>query len=210
MLTTPDDPGGELMEGLALLEARHGLDPGDVADFVHGTTVGINTIIQRKGARLALVTNAGFEDVIELARLRMPEMYSLFCARPDALIPRDLVFGVGGRILADGSEADAARRRGAGGGRGRGAGPRARSASSISFLHAYRNPAHERAAKARLDAVAPDLFVLRVERGLAGDPRIRAHHDRHHERLRPPARGRLSLVAGAETWRARRAGPARC
>ena len=47
---------------------------------------GINTIIQRKGAPLALITNAGFEDVIELARLRMPEMYSLFCHRPDPLI----------------------------------------------------------------------------------------------------------------------------
>lgn len=159
VLTTPDDPGRELMQGLTLLEERNGLDPRGVAGFVHGTTVGINTIIQRKGARLALVTNAGFEDVIELARLRMPEMYSLFCARPDGLIPRDFVFGVEGRILADGREetplddaglaaaAEAARAKGAVG-------------IIVSFLHAYRNPAHERAAKARLAAVAPDLFCF--------------------------------------------------
>ncbi len=89
VLTTPDEPGKELLDGLRLLQERHGIAPGEVVSFVHGTTVGINTIIQRKGSRLALITTAGFEDVIELARLRMPEMYSLFCARPEQLIPRD-------------------------------------------------------------------------------------------------------------------------
>ena len=105
VLTTPEAPGRELMDGLALLERHHGVDPADIEAFVHGTTVGINTIIQRKGAKLALVTTAGFEDVIELARLRMPEMYSLFCSRPEPLIARDLVFGVPERMLADGGEA---------------------------------------------------------------------------------------------------------
>src|SRR6056297_3098042 len=62
VLTTPDDPGAELLTGLDLLEEREGLDPGTVTRFVHGTTVGINTILQRKGARLALITNQGFED----------------------------------------------------------------------------------------------------------------------------------------------------
>ena len=85
VLTTPDDPGAELLDGLRLLAEREGLDPALVTRFVHGTTVGINTIIQRKGAKLALVTNAGFEDVIELARLRMPDMYSLFCHRPEPI-----------------------------------------------------------------------------------------------------------------------------
>ncbi|RVU19095.1 hydantoinase/oxoprolinase family protein [Methylobacterium oryzihabitans] len=159
VLTTPDDPGRELMQGLALLQERHGVAPEAVAGFVHGTTVGINTIIQRKGARLALVTNAGFEDVIELARLRMPEVYSLFCSRPEQLIPRDLVFGVRGRVMADGSEAEAldeaalaaiadtARARGAVG-------------IVVAFLHAYRNPAQEQAAKACLQRLAPDLFAF--------------------------------------------------
>jgi N-methylhydantoinase A len=70
VLTTPDDPGAELMTGLTLLAEREGLDPTAVSRFVHGTTVGINTVIQRRGVSLALMTNAGFEDVIELARLR--------------------------------------------------------------------------------------------------------------------------------------------
>src|SRR5690554_1738784 len=88
VLTTPDKPGSELREGLELLTERHGLDPAQVETFVHGTTVGINTVIQRKGAKLALVTNAGFEDVVELGRLRLPEMYSLFCAAPEPLVTR--------------------------------------------------------------------------------------------------------------------------
>src|SRR3984893_5507539 len=142
VLTTPDDPGRELMDGLTLLEERYGLDPKEVTAFVHGTTVGINTVIQRKGARMALITTAGFEDVIELARLRMPEMYSLFCSRPEPLITRDLVFGIAERMLADGSEEkaldeamlaaalDKIRAKGAHG-------------VIVAFLHAYRNPAHE-------------------------------------------------------------------
>ena len=71
VLTTPDEPGRELMHGLTLLEREHGVDPADIEAFVHGTTVGINTIIQRKGAKMALVTTAGFEDVIELAPLAL-------------------------------------------------------------------------------------------------------------------------------------------
>ena len=107
VLTTPDDPGAELSTGLQILAEREGLDPRMVSRFVHGTTVGINTIIQRKGARLAMFTNAGFEDVIELARLRMPDMYSLFCQRPDPLVARDMIFGLPVRMRADGTRSDA-------------------------------------------------------------------------------------------------------
>src|SRR5579859_988659 len=71
VLTTPEEPGHEVIEGLGLLRQRYGVEPSEVASFVHGTTVGINTVIQRKGARLALFTTAGFEDVIELGRLRL-------------------------------------------------------------------------------------------------------------------------------------------
>lgn len=159
VLTTPDEPGREVMDGLALLRQRHGMEPGEVNAFVHGTTVGINTVIQRRGANLALLTTAGFEDVIELARLHMPEMYSLFCCRPEQLVPRNRIFGVAGRILADGSEqspldaADVrnalnlARQRGAQG-------------IVIAFINAYRNPAHEHAAKRIVETAAPDLFVF--------------------------------------------------
>ena len=159
VLTTPDEPGAELMTGLTILAEREGLDPASVTRFVHGTTVGINTVIQRRGAALALVTNAGFEDVIELARLRMPDVYSLFCSRPEQLIARDMIFGIPVRLRADGSEAQApdiksvaaavssARSKGA-------------SGIIISFLHSWRGGAQEEAVKAEIERIAPELFVF--------------------------------------------------
>jgi len=159
VLTTPDDPGAELVTGLALLAERDGLEPACVSRFVHGTTVGINTIIQRKGAKLALVTNAGFEDVIELARLRMPDMYSLFCHRPDPLISRDLILGIPARLRADGSESQAPDFAALASGLAR---LQAQGVEGVivSLLHSWRNPAQEAAVKAEIARLAPDLFVF--------------------------------------------------
>lgn len=159
VLTTPGNPGAELMTGLDLLAQREGLTPTDVSRFVHGTTVGINTIIQRKGVRLALLTNANFEDVIELARLRMPDMYSLFCARPEQLITRDMVFGISARLRADGREtlapdlaqvAQAVAAARAGGAEG----------FIVSFLHSWRDGGQEARVAAEITRLAPDLFVF--------------------------------------------------
>ncbi|ENN88437.1 hydantoin utilization protein A [Rhizobium freirei PRF 81] len=159
VLTTPDDPGAELMTGLSLLAEREGLRPEAISRFVHGTTVGINTVIQRRGVSLALMTNAGFEDVIELARLRMPDVYSLFCSRPDQLIARDMIFGIPVRLRADGSQTQApdmnavatavaaARAKGAAG-------------IIVSFLHSWRDDAQETAVKTEIERLAPDLFVF--------------------------------------------------
>ena len=93
------------MEGVRLVGERYGIAPSDITYFTHGTTVGINTVIQRKGLKLALITTEGFRDVLEVARLKIPDMYNLLSARPAPLIPRDRVYGVGGRMRADGTEA---------------------------------------------------------------------------------------------------------
>ncbi|MDO9713000.1 hydantoinase/oxoprolinase family protein [Paracraurococcus lichenis] len=160
VLTTPATPGAELLRGLELLEERHGVRPEAITSFVHGTTVGINTVIQRKGARLAMLTTAGFEDVVELARLRMPEAYSLFSRRGAPLVSRDCVFGVGGRVLADGSveaplDAEGVRRA------ARAAQARGVDGIVIALLNAYRNPEQEEAAAALVAEAAPGLFVFR-------------------------------------------------
>lgn len=121
--------------------------------------MGINTIIQKKGARLALITNAGFEDVLELGRLRMPDMYSLFCSSVEPLVPRDRVFGISGRMSARGTESAplnlselddvvAACRKAQVDG------------VIVSMLHAYQSPAHETAVKAEIERLAPELFVF--------------------------------------------------
>jgi N-methylhydantoinase A len=159
VFSRPDQPGAEVIEGVRLLEKRYGIAPSSITYFTHGTTVGVNTVIQRKGLRLALFTTTDFGDVLELARLKIPDMYSLFSKRPEPLISRDLVFGIDERIRADGTvEAaldEASVRR---------ATAKAVAAGAegivISLLHCYRNPAHEERAKAIVEAVAPGLPVF--------------------------------------------------
>ena len=159
VLTTPDNPGAEIATGLSLLETRHGIRPSEISGFVHGTTVGINTVIQRRGARLGLITTAGFEDVLELARLQMPDMYSLFCSRPEQLIPRDRIFGVRERTLADGSIAVPLDKADVGAAMAK-AKSKGCEGIVIAFLNSYRNQANELAAKALLAKAAPDLFAF--------------------------------------------------
>lgn len=77
-------------------------DAFDLTDVVHGTTVATNTVLEHRGARTALVTTAGFRDVLELRRLRMPHMYDLYWRKPAAIVPRDLRFEIDERVTADG------------------------------------------------------------------------------------------------------------
>ena len=159
VFSRPDEPGAEVLEGVRLVGERYGIRPEEISYFTHGTTVGINTVIQRKGLRLALFTTEHFRDVLEIARLKIPDMYNLLSKRAAPLITRDLVFGVTGRLRADGSvqdeldEASVARAV---------EGARAAAAEGIviSFLHAYRNPAHELAAKAIVERLAPQIPVF--------------------------------------------------
>lgn len=99
--STPRAPARAILDGLAqiLNEQTDGLKG---LEIVHGTTVGTNALLERKGARTALVTTAGFEDVIEIGRQARPEIYNLAVTRPDPLVPPELRFGVGERIDAGG------------------------------------------------------------------------------------------------------------
>jgi N-methylhydantoinase A len=159
VLTTPTAPGDDVAAGLSRL-SEGGLETEAVERFVHGTTVGVNTIIQRRGAPLALFTTAGFTDVLELARLRMPDPYSLFCERPAPLIPRQHVFGIAERMDSEGATLTAPDRVSV-----MAALEAARAAGCegvvVSFLHAWRNPAHEEAVAAMIAELAPDLFIFR-------------------------------------------------
>ena len=79
------------------------IPPEAVAEVLHGTTVGSNTILQRKGARTGLITTHGFRDVLEIGRIRMPDMFDLTWDKPKPLVPRRHRLEVAERIAADGS-----------------------------------------------------------------------------------------------------------
>ncbi|WP_137127291.1 hydantoinase/oxoprolinase family protein [Roseomonas sp. HF4] len=158
VLTTPDRPGAEVIAGLEAVQRRFGIVPGEIAWFTHGTTIGVNAVIQRKGIRLALLVTEKFRDVLEVARLKVPDPYHLYSRRPDPLVTRERVLEVRGRMLADGTEAEpldvasveaALLRAEALGAEG----------IVLALLHAWRNPAHEHAARAIIAARRPDLPV---------------------------------------------------
>ena len=104
VFSRPDDPGAEVTRGIARAGELYGITPAEISYFTHGTTVGINTVIQRKGLKLALFATEGFRDVLELERLKIPDMYNLLSKRPEPLIPRDMVWGIPGRLNAQGTE----------------------------------------------------------------------------------------------------------
>ena len=101
LASTPDDPSRAITEGLKRVARETGAHISSI-EVIHGTTVGTNALLQRKGARTALVTTAGFEDVIEIGRQARPELYNLNAVKPPALVPGELRFGVRERIAATG------------------------------------------------------------------------------------------------------------
>ena len=103
VLSTPNDPGNEIINGVDELIKNKNLIPKNVNWFSHGTTVGINTVIQRTGSKLALFVTKNFEDVLEVARLKVPDPYNIFSTRPSPLVSRENVFGILQRTLKDGT-----------------------------------------------------------------------------------------------------------
>jgi N-methylhydantoinase A len=156
--TVPADPVRGVLDGLDVLATEHGVAPGDIDYFVHGTTIAVNTLIERKGARLGLLVTQGFRDLLIIQRLRIPNPQDWFGGRPEPLVPRRNVYEIDERLHADGSVArgldeasvlaalGAAREAGLAG-------------LVVCFLHSFRNPDHERRVKEILAGAAPELFV---------------------------------------------------
>lgn len=151
--TTPVNPAEGFIEGLEGLDVR--FDRIDM--LVHGTTVGTNAILQRRGAACGLLTTAGFKDVLELRRRERPRPYGL-TGSFEPLVPRDRRLEIaertdaGGRVVMAPNETEvkAAARRllelGA-------------QAVAVAFLHSYRNPANERSVRAVLEEVWPNRYI---------------------------------------------------
>ena len=118
---------------------------GDSADVVHGSTIATNAVLERKGATVALVTTAGFEDVLRIARQTRPELYNVFVEAPRSLVDPAFTFGIGGRLDATGVEIEPVDPTAL-----QHLGDRLTAAApepeivAVCLLHAYANPAHER------------------------------------------------------------------
>ena len=153
-LTTPD----RLVTGIETGVEKAGATFGAAQLYLHGTTVAINTILERKGAPCALLTTQGFRDIYEIGRVNRPESYNLFFQKHKPLIDRDLRFEIRERMDAEGkvliplndddvrAAAAEAVKRGV-------------QAIAILFLHSYRNPDHEKRAKRIVEQAYSDLFV---------------------------------------------------
>jgi N-methylhydantoinase A len=100
VFSTPSDPSQAIIEAIREISASHPRNTELV--LLHGTTVGTNTLLERKGARTALVTTAGFEDAIEIGRQARPKLYDFFFDRIEPLVPKDMRFGVDERTTSNG------------------------------------------------------------------------------------------------------------
>src|ERR1700742_3941785 len=163
-LSTPQDQSSGVMAGLDELARRLNLSCADMLKqtqrLVHGTTVATNARLERKGAKVALLTTEGHRDVLEMREGLKSNRYDLRTPPPEPLVPRELRFGVrerlrpGGEVLTPLDETSL--------GEAIAAIKRADvTAVAICFLHAYRNPAHELAASERLVRELPDVSISR-------------------------------------------------
>ena len=100
--TTPEDPAVGLLRAVDGYRSSVVGNPPPVDALVHGTTVATNALLERRGARTALVTTEGFRDVLELRRMRMPHLYDYFWTKPEPLVPRHLRFEIAERMTVSG------------------------------------------------------------------------------------------------------------
>jgi N-methylhydantoinase A len=152
--TVPADPTAGVAESLRLADC----DPRLLAEVLHGSTIAINTVLERKGARTALLTTKGFRDVYAIGRSNRIEAFNLFFHRPQPLTRREMTFEIEERLNAAGAvirpldehQVELIAHR---------LGEAGVEAVAVCFLHSYANPAHERRAGEVLRRVNPNMFV---------------------------------------------------
>ena len=178
------------------IHCRSGCAHGYSGEIVllHGTTVGTNTLLERKGARVALVTTAGFEDTIEIGRQDRPRLYDLMFQRVPPLVERGMRFGVPERVSCDGEDpaaAVAARSRLL----ARDVHASGAESIAVSTLFSFANPENERVIGRVLEELGPAAVALALH--FARVPRVRARQHRRGQRI--PAARHAELSAAAWT-----------
>ena len=156
--TTPTDYSLAIVQGVADFCAEVGVSPTRIGEIVHATTVATNAILERQGARTALLTTEGFREVLELRRIRIPMSYNLDWQKPAPLVEREWRLGIRERLNAQGNvmmpldmeslraATEKLRQDGI-------------EAVAVCFLHSYRNGAHEKAVGDYLARELPNLYV---------------------------------------------------
>ncbi len=159
-LTTPSDLALGVLTGIEKILAQSGANMADVAYIAHGTTIGTNALIERKGARVGLITTEGFRDVLEIARIERPDagLYDMTVDLPEPLVPRYLRLEVDERIGADGEvvrplnnqsviqAAERLREEGV-------------EAVAVCLLFSFRNPDHEKTVRDICQEILPDVPI---------------------------------------------------
>jgi N-methylhydantoinase A len=157
-LTDYEDIAGAIIKGIENLTVRHGFSLVDVTHIAHATTLVTNAIIERRGARVGLITTRGFRDTLEIGREGRYDIYDLFLERPEPLVPRHLRCEVSERIDATGTVVvglqdedvaaalDTFEKNDV-------------EAIAVCFMHSYLNPEHERQVKRLIQARLPDMPV---------------------------------------------------
>ncbi|MGJ4927923.1 hydantoinase/oxoprolinase family protein [Bradyrhizobium sp. HKCCYLS2038] len=171
LLTTPTQPEQAVLDGVRLIMADAKAHISDVDVFIHGTTLATNAIIERRGARTALIATSGFRDVLDIGTESRYDQYDLAIDKPKPLVPRSLRFTVPERVDAHGDirlPLDEAAMRALA--------PQLRALDvasvAIAFLHAYANPAHERRAA---EILAEELPGVSITLSSAVCPEIREY-----------------------------------
>ncbi len=158
ILTTPAAPEKGVLAGIDMILADAALRPADLGLIIHGTTLATNAIIERKGARTALLVTRGFRDSIEMAYEHRFEQYDIFMDKPAPLVPRKLRLAVPERIDASGRIIEPLDEQTLAG-----LVPVLRAARvtsvALGYLHSYANPAHELRSRDILRELAPDIAV---------------------------------------------------
>jgi N-methylhydantoinase A len=158
VLTTPDTPEKAVFDGVHEVLERARVRPSDLALVIHGTTLATNAVIERKGARVALITTEGFRDVLAIADEGRFDQYDINLVKTPPLVPRERRLTIRERITAAGEVLLPLDEDGV-----RALVPELRrlevESVALGFLHAYRNPAHERRCAAILEAALPELWI---------------------------------------------------
>ena len=157
-LTTPTDPAEAILDGLAVLELRR---PGTIAgleEVIHGTTLVINAIIERKGARTGLLTTRGFRDVLELGREVRYAAYDPHAPMPEPLVPRERRLEVPERVRADGSVLEPLAQDAVGAALERFKADRVESIA-VCLVNSFENPEHERRIKRMIAETLPGVSI---------------------------------------------------